>query len=185
MDPLNASIPIVISFLNVHFERGLGYGSLNSFRSALSLILGSHVGTDDRVKRFFKGVSKLRPPAPKYNYLWDTNIVLNYLESQFPNERLSLELLTKKLATLIALCTGHRVQTIALIKVSNITVSSNEIIIKIPDNIKTSAPGKHQPLLILPCYDKNLKICPASALRCYLQVTKQSRGEIDNLFSHL
>lgn len=182
VDPLNGSVPMIISFLTINFEKGLGYGSLNNYRSALAFILGPHVGTDDRVKRFFKGVAKLKPPVPKYDFIWDTNIVLNYLESQYPNEELSLEMLTKKLVTLIALCTGHRIQTISLLKVSNINILPNEIIIKVPENIKTSAPGRSQPLLLLPFYNKNPKICPASTLHYYLQVTNSFRNKNNSLF---
>ena len=70
------------------------------------------MGEDHQIKRFFKGVSKLRPPLPRYNVTWNPTVVLNYLESCYPNEEISLDTLTGKFSTLVALITAHRVQTL-------------------------------------------------------------------------
>lgn len=117
INPISASIPMIISYLTIKFKEGLSYSSLNSIRSALSLIIGPHVGVDDRMKRFFRGIFKLRPKKPKYEEVWDPCIVLNYLSTLYPNTSLSLEVLTKKMVTLLALVTAHRVQTLSLILV--------------------------------------------------------------------
>lgn len=181
VDPLSGSITLVISFLTIKFNEGLSYSSLNSIRSAISLILGPHLGTDERVTRFFKGISKLRPKKPKYDEVWDPEIVLNYLSDLYPNDTLSLELLTKKLVTLLALVTAHRVQTLSLITLDNITINQNNITIKIPDNIKTTAPGRLQPNLVLPFFRENNNICPATTLLCYIDVTKSIRQNCKTL----
>lgn len=76
----NPSIPIVILFLTNIFNDGGQYGTINSHRSALSLIVGNMSG-DDRITRFCKGVYKLRPPLPRYNVTWDPSTVLNHLAS--------------------------------------------------------------------------------------------------------
>lgn len=68
------------------------------------------VGSDERIKRFFKGFYRLRPPLPKYNYTWNTSIVLDSLTSWYPNEDLTLDKITSKLVTLLALVTAHRAQ---------------------------------------------------------------------------
>ena len=180
-DPLSDSVPMVISFLTAKFEQGLSYSSLNTIRSAISLILGSQLGTDDRVTRFFRGIYKLRPKKPKYDIVWDPNIVLRYLSNLFPNQNLSLELLTKKLVTLLALVTAHRFQTLSLINIYNITVNDDNIDIKIPEMIKTSGPNKLQPNLILPFFKDNMSICPAKTLLCYLDCTKIIRQECSTL----
>lgn len=181
MDPLSGSIPMVISFLTSKFEDGLSYSTLNSIRSAISFVIGPHVGTDGRVLRFFKGIYKLRPKKPKFDEVWDPNIVLNYLSSLFPNETLSLELLTKKMVTLLALVTAHRVQTLSLISIENISINEDNINIKILKNIKTSGPGRFQPNLILPYFKDNINICPATTLLCYLNNTKAKRQDCKTL----
>lgn len=177
-----ASIPMVIYFLTELFNSGLQYGSLNSHRSALSLILGSRVGSDDRVIRLFKGFYRLRPPTPKYNITWDTSIVLNFLSKWHPSSSLSLEQLTKKTVTLLMLITAHRVQTISKITLQNMTINDQLILIKITDFIKTSRPGSAQPCLSIPFYKDRPEICPAEALVAYIDRTKSLRNNANSLF---
>lgn len=171
-----ASIPTIIYFLTQRFKSGAQYGTLNSLRSALSLIIGPTLSKDDRLIRFFKGVFRLRPPLPKYNVTWDTNIVLSYLRTKYPNEELSLDQLSKKCITLLALTTAHRVQTFSKIVVNNIEILSTKVIIKIPDIIKTTRLGAKQPILFLPFFTENLQICPATTLLCYVNRTRSLRG---------
>lgn len=66
-------------------------------------------------------------------------------------------------------------QTLSLIKLNNLTISSVGVRIVISDLIKTSAPGREQPILILPYFQENKSICPATALEDYLFVTKDLR----------
>lgn len=177
------SIPRVMTFLSEQFNKGASYGSLNSHRSALSLLLGSSIGADDRIKRLLKGAYKSRPCTPKYTSTWDPQVVLNFISNWFPNEDLTIEKITKKLAILLAICTAHRVQTLALIKTSNIKINSRGIEIIVTDIIKTSAPGRNQPILSLPYFLDKPSICPATTLKDYLQMTNEIRSEtVPNLF---
>lgn len=185
LDLFVTNIPDVIAFLTQLYELGAQYGTLNSCRSALSLILDKELGNDDRIKRFFKGVFRLRPPLPKYNSTWDTSTVLNSLANWYPNNSLSLDKLTKKLVTLLALTTAHRVQTISKINIKNIEFFDNEVQIKIPDLIKTSRVGTPQPVLILPYFRSRPEICPTTTLSAYLDLTQTLRNNEDNLFLSL
>ncbi|XP_037301262.1 uncharacterized protein LOC115454479 isoform X1 [Manduca sexta] len=181
VDPLSYSVQTVIAFLTSKFHEGLSYSTLNTMRSAISLILGPQLGTDERMTRFFKGIFKLRPKKPKYEVVWDPSIVLDYLSSLYPNESLGLELITKKLVTLMALVTAHRIQTLSLICIDNITINDNNVTIKITELIKTSAPGRPQPNLILPFFKENCSICPATTLLCYLNYTAKLRQDCKKL----
>lgn len=176
------SIPTVISFFTALFTQGAQYGTLNSYRSALSLIASSKFSDNEDIKRFFKGVFRSRPPLPKYNETWDTSIVLNFLAKWYPNVSLTLEQITKKLITLLALVTAHRVQTLANIKVCNIEICSTKIKIKIPDLIKTSRIGSTQPLLNLPFFNERPEICPARTISTYLEKTAILRNQAELLF---
>ncbi|KAL0822303.1 hypothetical protein ABMA28_004411 [Loxostege sticticalis] len=171
----DVSKTLVLSFLTQQFNNGCSYGSLNSHRSALSLFLNENIGSDESIKRLLKGAFKLKPSRPKYSSTWDPQLVLNYISNWYPNLDLSIEKITKKLAILLALCTAHRVQTFSLIKIKNITIAQNGVKIAITDIIKTSAPGRDQPVLFLPFYYENLNICPASVLKDYIFVTKNMR----------
>ena len=63
-------------------------------------------------------------------------------------------------------------QTFSLIRTENIEVFEDKIIIKIPDVIKTTGKNRLQPVLRIPFFKENLKICPASALSEYVSSTK-------------
>lgn len=115
-----ATVPTIIYFLTQFFNEGYQYGTLNSCKSALSLILNPELANDDSIKRFLKGVFRLKPPKPKYDVTWDGNLVLDKLSLWHPNEELTLDKLTNKTITLLALSTAQRVQTLSKIKVINI-----------------------------------------------------------------
>lgn len=130
------------------------------------------------VKRYIKGISKLRSPRPKYNITWDPQVLLNHLENIYPNEDVSLELSSKKLISLLAIITAHRFQTLSLIKVENIIFTANgDVKIFIPDNIKTSAPGRFQPCLQFSNFLENPKVCVATTLMAYIEKTAELRQE--------
>ncbi|XP_063839262.1 uncharacterized protein LOC135088343 [Ostrinia nubilalis] len=167
----------ILGFLTEQFNKGCSHASLNSHRSALSLLLGNSIGNDECVKRLLKGAFKLRPSLPKYTYTWDPQLVLNHLSKLYPNTELTLENITKKLAALLAICTAQRVQTISLIKLSNITINDDIIRIIITDIIKTSRPGHEQPILNLPYFHENIKICPATTLKDYILLTRHIRED--------
>lgn len=183
IDFYRASVSDVLKFLTKLYNRGCKYGTLNSTKSALALVLGTSIMNDCVIKRFMKGVFKLRTPLPRYNLTWDPENVLNYVGGLFPNESLSFETLSKKLATLLALVTAHRVQTLSLIRISNIKQMSDKIVIHIPDKIKTSAINRSQPMLILPYFSDKPSICPARSLEHYLQKSANKRpNDCDFLF---
>lgn len=178
ISPYYARISSVIKFLqNILDEGEHSYATFNAHRSALSLILQKELGTNAILKRFMKGVSKLKPPKAKYEYTWDPQLVLNYLEN-IPT--VSLEILSKKLVTLLCLTTGQRLQTIHCIRLSYIQISDEGIQIFIPDVIKTSGINKKQPCLNLPFFKENSKICVATTLIEYIDLTKDLRPNADD-----
>lgn len=176
-----ASSTTILNFFTFMYNHGCQYGSLNSCRAALSLILGSIVTNDVMLSRFLKGVFRLRPPLPKYETIWDSNCVLNFLEKWHPHDDLLLEKLTRKCITLLALVTTHRVQTLSKINIKNIEIFPSQITIKIPDLIKTSRIGNKQPVLLLPFFNEKPAICPAKTLISYLNKTASLRKS-DMLF---
>lgn len=181
-DYSEANINQIITFLTERFQNGAGYSSLNTSRSALSLILGSKITSDDCITRFFKGIYRLNPPKPKYNETWDTNIVLNYVSNLYPHNLISLHDLSLKAISLLAIASAQRMQTLSLIKIKNISIEENCISIKVDDLIKTSKPGSYQPLIRLPFIKENPSICPALAIKTYLEKTQSLRDSEQNLF---
>lgn len=171
----DVNIDKVISFLTLKIKKGASYSTLNTHRSALSMILGSNITSNDCVNRLLKGAYRLNPPKPKYNSTWDTKQVLNYISNFYPYDTISLVDLSYKTCTLLVIATAQRMQTISLIKLKNITIQNDAITIKITDLIKTSRPGACQPLMRLPYIHENPSICPALAIQTYIDRTKALR----------
>lgn len=175
IDPIDVNTYNALGFLSQCFEQGSSYGTLNNHRSALSLISRNKLTEDDNLKRFFRGIFRLKPSFPKYNTTWDPSIVLQYLAQFYPNEPLSFDVISKKLVVLLALATGQRCQTLSLIKTTNIKVNEQQICIQITDLVKTSAIGKPQPVLDLPFYCDRPAVCPAETLVTYLSKSSSVR----------
>ena len=66
-----------------------------------------------------KGVFNLKPTKSRYCATWDVSKVLLYLQKLSPASKLSLKLLTHKLAMLIALTLASRTQSIHLLDIRN------------------------------------------------------------------
>lgn len=138
---------------------------------------------DLRMRRFFKGIFKLRPVTPKYDYMWDPKIVLDHMHSLGDNDTLTLGQLASKLATLLILTTTQRIQTLSLIQIQNIEEEKEGLIIKIPLPTKTSRKGATQPSMFLPYFTEDVHICVASTLKQYLAKTENLRpSSTDRLF---
>ena len=156
---------------------------LNTARSALLLILPIDITNNPDIKRLFKAFSKQKPPKPKYNFIWDPFIVLKFLSTWYPNFSLTLEKLTRKLVTLLALTSAQRVQTLSLIKIDNIELCNTTIFVKVPDKIKTSGINRFQPLIELTTLDGHPEICVVELLKYYIEKTSNLRNEqCKNLF---
>jgi len=169
----------LLSFLQHQFDNGAGYSTLNSARSAVSLlsttITSSSIGGNPLVVRFLKGVGKTRPPIKKYNSIWNPEPVLTYLASLEPANELSSTNLTLKLVGLLALATAQRVQTLCAIKISNIQEKEFGYEIFITDPIKTSKAGRDQPSLIIPKFEDHPEWCVYRVINLYLDRTKDIR----------
>ncbi|KAJ8913077.1 hypothetical protein NQ315_006578 [Exocentrus adspersus] len=169
----------IIEFLNTELQKGANYNTINQHRSALNTLL--QLTDSPLVTRFMKGAFRIRPVFPRYNETWDPNPVLTYLNNLTPLASLTLEKLTYKFVVLLALISSQRVQTLTKVKLSNITYFEDKIEIKITDIIKTSAPGKCQPILTLPYFHENPNLCIATILKYYIDTTQQYRNSHDQL----
>lgn len=135
------------------------------------------------MKRFLKGISRLRPQRPRYTVIWDPKQDLDFFESASTK---TLKMLSLKLVTLLLLATGQRLQTISLIKLSSLKFCDSGVQIFIEDRIKTSGLRMNQPCLYLPKYEPNRNLCVASCLNEYIDETKSFRNnDSDYLFLSL
>ena len=62
--------------------KGDVFSSVKLAKSALSSALYNDdltIGNFVSIERFMKGIFEIRPPMPRYLFIWFVNIVLNYL----------------------------------------------------------------------------------------------------------
>ncbi|XP_036146143.1 uncharacterized protein LOC118646722 [Monomorium pharaonis] len=168
-------IPLVLEFLSKAMSN-IGYSSINSYRSAISLVSAEEVGSHPLVRRFLRGVAALKPQRPRYDFVWDPSPVIAHLASLYPYEDLPFDRIPKKLVTLFALTTAQRLQTLTAIQITNITISDS-LVIKILARLKTSKIGKSQPLLIFNPFLAKPELCIVRLVKVYLELTQEIRQE--------
>lgn len=172
----------VLEFLAEELKETGSYSTLNTARSAVSLISIDDIGNHPLVRRFCKGVGFLKPPKPRYDFVWDPAPVIEKLATIFPYDALTLKVITSKLVVLLALGSGQRCQTLAAIRLSQIVLGEN-LIIKVPDRVKTSSVGRYQPLLCFSRFPDRKNLCIVELLEHYIKCTKDLRSsDCDFLF---
>ena len=187
IDPYTASVTKGIEFLTKLFNsKDLGYSSLNTATSALSLIIEPHngitFGKHPLVQRFMKGVFRLRPTLPKYTFTFDATVVLQYLKQMDPLDKLSLKDLSLKLAMIICLLSAQRDQVLAALVITAMQLCEEKCTFYIKELMKTSRPGKHTPPVELLSYPYDKSLCPVTLIKHYLWRTFNIRGVFIILF---
>jgi hypothetical protein len=93
----------------------------------LDPIEGHKIGEHPLIVQLLKGCYNVKPPQPRYNSLWDPEVVISYFSSLGPNDGLSLTLLSRKLAMLLALATISRAAEICSILYMSIKFSRSAV----------------------------------------------------------
>lgn len=99
-----------------------------------------------------RGVYNLRPFIPKNTVIWDTKIVLDFLEKWHPAKNLSLRQLSIKTVLLCLLVSGQRGQTIWLMCRDNMKFLKNKVTCAIGDPTKTTNLKNHTQELVFKEY---------------------------------
>ena len=179
LDIFTIEITYILEFLTGLFNDGLGYSAINTARSVLSTFLGitvaDYIGTNAPVMRFMKGVSRNRPSAPRYNCIWDVDIVLNMFRKQPLAEYLSLYDLTLRTVTLLALVSVQRGQSIHLLDTDDMTRTRDKFVFHLHDAFKHARPGFEHLDIVLAAYVHDIRICIVHTLSLYLERTRSLR----------
>ena len=181
-----ADVNYVLDFLTEQFESGCGYSSVNTARCALSAIGlikdGFAIGAHPIVIRFMKGIFNLKPVKARYCETWDVDKVLLYLRRLSPVVKLSLKMLSLKLAMLLALTLASRTQSIHLLSISNIQKGYDTYTLHYSDLLKQTRLGKSNPVATLKAYPVDRRLCVIYTLKEYLKRTECIRGSKTCLF---
>ena len=175
--PLRRDKLLVLKFLQKLFKSNLSYSSLNTCRSALSAVFDKPpIGDTPLISRFMRSVYNQRPNLPKYHDTWQVSTVLEYLRSLSPVKFLSLKQLSLKLATLLALVTGSRVQTLHAMDLNFCEYKDDSIVFYIQSLLKHSRPSnKVSNGITISAYKKDKRICPVFLLKYYIKRTASLR----------
>lgn len=168
------------------YRTGIAYKTMNTARSALSslgiILDGFVLGQHPLIKKFLLGVFKKRPPKVRYSDIWDASKVLSYLKTLPSVEKLSLKLLTYKLAMLIALTQASRCQSLQLLSLKDIKKGPDYYVLQYSDSLKQSRPGISVPNVVLRQYTPDRRLCVVNTLTEYIKRTENLRGDNTSLF---
>lgn len=185
IDQYNPHISQVIDFLVSMAQNGSVYSSVNVARCSLSAVLpveqNQTVGMHQLVGWTVKATNNVNPSQPRYTSFWDVNLVLELFENWGRNKDLTLYRLTVKVNMLLLLLTAQRGQTIWRLCISGLEFFPDKMIFRMRHLLKHNRPGDPLDTLIVPAYNNDKKLCPVSAVKRYLKVTKDSRGHTDQL----
>ena len=118
---------------------GYKHSAIAGFRSAFSAYYdisnGTRVGNESRLSALLTGVCNIRPPQPRYTFVWDVKKVIDFLGTlNFPSE-LSLKDLTLKLTMLLAMTSATRASKIDALDIGYL-IKHYLVIISILDRIQ-------------------------------------------------
>ena len=178
LDPISAPLNLILEFLYAQYNSGKQYRTINTIRSAISMtheeIDGSRIGQHPLVSRFLKGVFNSRPPTPRYTSTWDVDKVLLYIKSLPPNDKLSLTVLSHKLAMLMALANADRCSDLIALDLDFRTFHQNGVKFMISKLTKTRRSGPPMEAFYS-SFPEDENLCPVTTLRCYEERTKTLR----------
>ena len=179
LETFTSDVVHILDFLSELYKEGLAYSAINTARSALSSFLGltdkEPIGSHSLVIRFMKGVARNRPTLPRYNSIWDVNIVLNMFRKQPLVEYLSLYDLTLRTATLLALVSAQRGQSIHLLDIACMSRTVDNFTFHLQGGFKQSRAGHECLTIVLPSYKEDIRICIVNTLSVYLERTAPLR----------
>ena len=140
---------------------------------------GSTFGKHPLVKRLLKGVFEAKPSLPRYGKMWDLNVLLSHLRQLPDYESISLRQLSGKLASLLAVLTGQRCQTIHALAVGNtdMHLEGEKCTFFVRELLKHSRPGTHLKPISLKGFPEDRKLCLLTCLKAYLVATANLRSQ--------
>ena len=113
---------------------------------------------------------------PKYNFIWDVQLVLDYLQKELPNNSdLSDKLLTFKVAMLLALTAASTVRGLHILDTRFIVKTSQKYVFKFHKLHKSWRQGQKPTTLEFVAFSQDKDLCVVSALDEYLNRTEEWR----------
>ena len=149
-------------FLLSLFREGFSYSTLNIVRSALSFFICDRldIGSNEFIGRLFRYFFKMRPNLPRYYVSWDVDVLLKFLISWHPSSSLTLEKLTLKTVSLVAVTSSDRAQTLEALDIEHCSFSGEAVRFPVYSLLKNTR--KNRPIKVVSCFkseNPSLDVC--------------------------
>ena len=178
-DPVQATTEMGTEFLTEYFKTEVGYSLVNSARSAVSRIIKPAYdvpfGKSPLVCRLLKRVFNIKPALPRYITTWDITKVFTFIKLKPTLIDCDLKTLSHRLAILLCLTRSQRDQTIKCLNLDYNKISSDKVVLFVPETLKTTRPGNHFPPIELITF-KDSELCVVAHLKQYIKETALFRS---------
>ena len=167
------------------YDRGLQYTTIAAAKSVLAGVLHipgvTSISSHPLTIRLLKGIFHVRPPPPpppppppkpRYEFIWDTDLVLKFLKTLHPAV-IPLKLLTLKRVTLLTLLSGQRVSTLHQFRLSQLQHNPTLVIFNIQGLLKHSRAAKRDLPITYHAFPHDVALCPVATLDAYLDARAQ------------
>ena len=163
----------------------MSYSTISSVKSVLFTLIHipgiTKIAEHPLVKRLMTGIFNSRPTLPRYNFTWDTSIVINFLK-RLDYDNLSHKLLSYKVAALLTILSGQRVSTVHKFRLSQLHITKDIAIFTIPSLLKHTKPGRVNLPVTFHKYPYDDLLCPVMLLNKYISYRESlSLGDTDEL----
>ena len=126
------------------------------------------------VTRLMQGIFNTRPSKPRYNSVWDVEVVLNHIKNMPQCSELRLAELSAKLAMLLALTNADRASDLHLLDLNFKQVLSHGVRFQIAGLSKTRRSGPPREVTYI-AFKECEVICPVATLEAYERRTADLR----------
>ena len=180
VDQVRCNVKWILEFLAFLFESGYEYRTVCTHRSAISAlhnnIEGRPVEEHPQVSSLITGVFNKRLSQPKYNFIWDVQLVLDYLKKELSNKNDLLDkLLTFKVAMLLALTSASRVRGLHILDTRFMVKTPQKYVFQFHKLHKSWRKGQKPTTLEFVAFPQYKDLCAVSVLDEYLNRTEEWR----------
>ena len=146
---------------------------------------GTEFGKHPIITRTSKGIFRNCPPLPRYMVTYDPDLALDFLKSLPSQGNITLKCQTLQTATILALLSGHRCQSINSLTLAHMAINNNKVIFYIPYVVKHNTIRLFDPQPIeLNAYNKGESICLAHTFVEYIKATQKNRKSENIIVSY-
>lgn len=191
VDPISCSIGSILDFLAELFEKGLKYNTICTYRSAISAyhkpFEGKPIGQNSRISALITGIFNLRPPLPRYTFVWDVSDVLDFIRKLPTDDSISNKDLTLKLASLLAITSASRASEVCFLDIRFLSRGKKSYEFEFSKLTKSWRRGKPRPKLSFCFFPEEPSLCVCKTIDQYLERSKAWRSKEDSqlLLSHV